>query len=210
MKSSHQRRRPRMIRQTVEVLALICVLLHLVGWGHAPVVTAEQSNEANESNKSKTSLSEQFIRSLSVTKGSDRRDLQLQKNETTTPRSTKERHQKLQRMAGLSPRMQKQRTIQRWKGKSHVQKRRNVHPDALYGGGRGDNNGKWNPAGWNGSSNRERHDRWRPGRWHSGGGDWYSAKTPSWGSPSSWGSPWGDGWGGRVNTPGFFPTKREL
>jgi len=178
----------------MKVLAMIGVLLHLVGCGHAPVVAADQAKETDQSRNRKHSLSEQFVRSLSLTKGSDRRALQLHKIATTTLKST-EKSQQIRRMTGLSRRMEKHRTMKRRKERFHGRQRRNTHPGALSGGGRGVRNGKWKPAGWNGSS--------KPGGWNGGGGDQYGGKSPVWGSP------WGQGWGGSVNKPGYFPTRRE-
>jgi len=188
-----------MIRKTMKVLAMIGVLLHLVS-------AAEQAKEANQSSNRKLSLSEQFVSSLSVMKGSDKRALHLKKEiETTTLRLSEETY----RTAGLSRRMQKQRTMQRRKPRFRQRPKRSKNPGAMKRGGRGVGNDKWgSSAGWSGSSSRVRKGQWpSSGRnRNSSGGNWHGRTSNKpiqpWKAPrnSSWGSPW---------KPGYSPTKRE-
>jgi hypothetical protein len=188
----HQRRRSRMIHHTIKVLTIIGVLFHLLGYGDASVAAAEQTKEANQSSNRNHSLSEQFVRSLSVTKGSSRR---------ASPQT-----KQTQTMEGLSRRMQKHRTIQRRKGGFREPQKKNRHPSAMHGGSRGARNEIRKPTG----SRREKNRKWQPGGW-SGGRDRYGGNSDKWKSPPNpgWGSSWGQGWGGSVNKPGSKPTKRK-
>ena len=177
-----------MIRQTMKVLAVIGVLLHFVA-------AADQVREANQRRNRKIPLSEQFVRSLSVIKGSDRRALQPKNMDSNTPRLAAAG---TQRVAGLSRRMQKQRTMQRRKPRFRRGRAR------ISSGGRGVGHGKWRPAGWNGSNGRHRNGNWRNGREPN-------KPTNSWKAPNNlgWGSPWGQGWGGSAHKPANKPSKRE-
>ena len=215
-KPTGYRRRLGMNRQIIKVLAIIGVLLHLMRCDNTPFATAEQAVETEQRNKHKHSLSEQFVRSLSLSKGSNdiSRGLKLQKVETKTRRITDE-EELTPRLTRKTQYTKKQRTIQRRNGKFGGQ-RRNGKPGSN-GGGRGGRHGKWKPAGWSGSSRGGRNGNWKPSGWNSnGGGDKWSNKKshkyePSWKAPPNpgWGSSWGQGWGGGGHKPAPSPTKRE-
>ncbi len=150
---------------------MIGVLLHLAA-------AAEQAIESQQSSNGNISLAEQFVRSLSVIKGSDRRALQLHKIETTTLGS-----EGTPRNVGLTRRMQKQRTMQRRKPRFGGRKRSSK--SGKNEGGRGVRN--WRPAGWNESSRRGRNGNWQSSgkTGKNGGGRGVGVGNGKW-RPAGW------------------------